>query len=320
MQMPITREFVVDTIGKCLRQQERIMYLEAAVNYAGATIVADVNGTIQIFNPAAEEMFGIARDLVEDHDNIFHLLEGALASEDGRTDGLRIKDMLVKGKRIRNIRILLSTFDNRRVPALLTINYMLDQSRKQVGIVAQLTDNSEVERLTVIDHLTGLFNKAHFERLLTSEYARMERCQVPSLSLLFLDIDDFGQINKKLGHDVGDLVLKAVAKIIEASIRTADTACRFGGEEICVILPVTGFDDAKRAAARVCDNIRNMRVDLGDGRADVRVTASVGVSTHYSRTAPRSTAQNLLLEADAAMRFAKRSGKDRYAVSDGHAK
>lgn len=303
-------DFVRDTIGRVHRQQEQILFLTAAVESTwDAMIVSDSTGMVRIFNKGAEELFQIERGTFEDVDNVFHLLEDTLVGEAERLDGARVQELLVNDRPIRNARVTIKTFDGRTVPSLLTMNYMLDSERNRIGIVTVIKDNSEVENLTVTDHLTGLFNRSYFDRTLKMEYERLRRSHMPMLSLVFLDVDDFGKFNKTHGHHVGDMVLQTVANVLKEAIRAVDSACRYGGEEFAVILPATGRQGAMLTGRRICDLIRDQNIALPDGKGKVRVTASVGMNTHGTKT--RGGWEGLLRDADEAMREAKKAGKNR---------
>ncbi len=303
-------KFIEETIGRVHRQQEQILFLTAAVeSTSDAMIVSDASGTVKIFNRGSEEMFQIDRGNLEGSENIFHLLEDTLVAETGRYDGTRVKLMLVRGEHIRNVRVTVKAFDGRLIPSLLTMNYMFDSGGKSIGIVTVIKDNSVVENLTVTDHLMGVFNRSYFDRTIALEYERLKRAHMPMLSLIFLDIDDFGKFNKTWGHHIGDLVLKKVADVVRNTVRNVDSVCRYGGEEIVVILPATGRQGAALTGRRICEFIREARIILPEGQGMARVTASVGMNTHGTKS--RGGWEALLHDADEAMREAKRAGKNR---------
>jgi two-component system, cell cycle response regulator len=161
-----------------------------------------------------------------------------------------------------------------------------------------------VESLAVIDSLTGLFNRRRFETLLNGEFKRARRYSTP-LSCMMIDIDHFKEINDAFGHQTGDLVLRDVAKLIQAGIREIDSAARWGGEEFVVLHPNTVKNNAMPAAARILDSVNHH--DFGDmgGR---RVTVSIGIADISSPTI--GTTDNLIHAADLAMYEAKKKGRN----------
>jgi diguanylate cyclase (GGDEF)-like protein len=149
------------------------------------------------------------------------------------------------------------------------------------------------------DELTGISNRRPFERLLDREWALAVKKQKP-LGLIFLDIDDFGAINKRFGHLTGDEVLKMLARQIRLSIRKADLLARWGGEEFVVLLPETDAAQALQIAERVRSVIEEGVIRDRDWA--VSVTISTGVSTYPGRA---NSSVDLLRQAIEAQMTAK---------------
>lgn len=158
------------------------------------------------------------------------------------------------------------------------------------------------------DRLTGLYTRTTFEEVLSREIARAKRYET-ELSILFLDLDDFKNINDTFGHLAGDLVLTDVGRIIKNEIRAEDSAARFGGEEFVVILPQTGKVDALVLGERIRSKIEAMDIEYDD--KNIRVTISGGLA-NYPIDAQSET--NLLKYADSALYRAKKFGKNNIAV------
>lgn len=162
----------------------------------------------------------------------------------------------------------------------------------------------QVVELTIHDPLTGVLNISAFEKSVDNEIERMKRYEsLAPMCILFIDIDDFKNINDKHGHRMGDQVLQSVAHVLAASIRRVDSVGRLGGDEFAVLLPSTTADSAKMVAARI-----------EKGTADVcsiPVTLSIGIGCFP--TPPRSTDIALRL-ADKAMYKSKADGKHRSTV------
>jgi diguanylate cyclase (GGDEF)-like protein len=160
------------------------------------------------------------------------------------------------------------------------------------------------------DALTGLPNRRMLDERLHEEFERALR-HGTELSLVLLDVDDFKQINDRYGHQCGDEVLRAVAQVLAASVRSSDLAGRFGGEEFAVVLSGTGAPGAARVAEQIRSGLENLDVAALPGER-VRVTASFGVS---ALSDARSVAQ-LVERADRRLYAAKRAGKNRVVMAE----
>lgn len=166
--------------------------------------------------------------------------------------------------------------------------------------------HGELERLSVTDRLTELYNHGYFQQRLDEEFKRSQRFG-HVMSLIMLDIDDFKQFNDTHGHPKGDTILKAVSTVIREQLREMDIAARYGGEEFVIVLPETELEGALAVAERVRAGVAAIRVpDLVENNAVT--TVSVGVSSFPMHA---ESSLRLLESADAAMYRAKRSGKNR---------
>jgi diguanylate cyclase (GGDEF)-like protein len=159
------------------------------------------------------------------------------------------------------------------------------------------------------DKLTGLYNRQYFDKIagLELDKARSGR---KHLSVLFIDIDHFKQINDKYGHKTGDDILKAIAWLIQESCRKTDIVARYGGEEIVVILPNTVTQDA----ARIGEEIREIIAKQTERKLHIGVTVSIGVAAFPDDGASLSV---ILEEADKALYEAKGKGRNRVCTSHG---
>jgi len=166
--------------------------------------------------------------------------------------------------------------------------------------------HGELERLSVTDRLTELYNHGYFQQRLEEEFKRSQRFG-HTMSLIMLDIDDFKLFNDTHGHPKGDTILKAVSAVIRAQLREMDIAARYGGEEFVIVLPETELDGAIAVAERVRVGVEAIRTE-GLGDKTVVATISVGVAAFPEHAA---SALRLLESADAAMYRAKRGGKNR---------
>lgn len=166
-----------------------------------------------------------------------------------------------------------------------------------------------VNRQAVTDELTGLSNRRRFQETMATEVERAKRFG-SELGLVMLDIDDFKAVNDTWGHQMGDQVLREVARILRASSREIDEPARYGGEELAVVLPGTDLDGAHQLAERVREGVEALRLPvIGDETAEpLRVTASFGAA---ALPASADDARGLVAAADEALYQAKRAGKNR---------
>jgi diguanylate cyclase (GGDEF)-like protein len=169
----------------------------------------------------------------------------------------------------------------------------------------------KAEALSVTDDLTRLYNPRYLNLVLRREAKRASRSGRP-LSLLFIDLDGFKNVNTRHGHLAGSQALVEAAAIIRGSARETDVVARFGGDEFSVILPDTGREGAVAVAERVRDRLRAFRFLAGEGLS-VHLTASIGVATLPDAA---GSAEELLRAADQAMYRVKDAGKDGIHIAE----
>lgn len=167
-------------------------------------------------------------------------------------------------------------------------------------------DEEELQRLATRDDLTGLYNQRAFYAVLADELVRAQRFNRP-VSLLLLDIDHFKRVNDTHGHQAGDAVLKGVSELLGRQARAIDRVCRYGGEEITVILPESDLEAAANMAERMRAAVEAQPFDIEAG-APISITVSIGIA---SFPAQADNAQVLIAAADAAMYTAKQGGRNR---------
>ncbi|MFC4707820.1 sensor domain-containing diguanylate cyclase [Paraburkholderia caffeinitolerans] len=175
------------------------------------------------------------------------------------------------------------------------------------GLRARLRAESELERLSVTDALTGLANRRALDLQFVNEWNRARRAGEP-LSVLFIDIDRFKLFNDFYGHAVGDEVLAAVAHAIQASMhRKTDMVARYGGEEFAVVLSNTPPDGALNIAEQIRANVQRLGIAHGHSEHG-SVTVSVGCATCTPRES--TGAHALLRAADEELYAAKQAGRN----------
>ena len=162
--------------------------------------------------------------------------------------------------------------------------------------------------LSMTDELTALFNKRYLASKLAGEVDYAHRTGHP-LSLVIMDVDDFKLFNDAYGHPEGDKVLKGLASVILESVRETDSACRYGGEEFCVIIPGIPVGIAARVAERVRVGFERLRFNPAEG-----VTVGSTISLGLAELAGGEGSEGLLKRADEALYQAKWQGKNRVVV------
>jgi len=165
--------------------------------------------------------------------------------------------------------------------------------------------------LAVTDGLTGLHNRRYLDSHLKMLFTRAQ-ARGKSLSVCITDIDRFKQVNDTYGHDAGDEVLKEFATRVRSTVRGADLACRYGGEEFVVVMPDTAPDVAALIAERLRSIIESRPFVLKGAGLSLDITASMGIATACRGV---QTPEQLLKQADLALYQAKRDGRNRVVAA-----
>ena len=201
--------------------------------------------------------------------------------------------------------------DGTEFPCEITISKIIVNSRPEfTAIIRDISERAkllnELEHAAITDSLTGLYNRRYLEQevakslITTARYNR-------SLSVLFLDLDDFKKINDQYGHDVGDEVLRVFSKTLLDSFRECDTVARFGGEEFICLLPETDIN----AAFDIADRCRKIVESLSISKPNhVKFTVSIGISTYEAG----DNQDTLFHRCDQAVYAAKAAGKNNCKV------
>lgn len=164
----------------------------------------------------------------------------------------------------------------------------------------------QLQKMALTDALTGLGNRATFDISIKQAAARTQRSGT-TFSLLMIDLDHFKQFNDNFGHQAGDDVLKQVAKVIKDSARESDICCRYGGEELAVILPDTDAENAQVLATRIHSQIARLSRNMRYKDTPITVSIGIGSSNRYNSSHPRG----IIEEADRALYQAKEKGRNR---------
>lgn len=181
---------------------------------------------------------------------------------------------------------------------------LIDYARKLTAL------NAELERRATTDELTGLPNRRAFFDVARRELSRHQRFGEPCMALM-LDIDHFKSVNDTHGHDIGDLVLRAVAERLRDSVRKSDCPARLGGEEFALLMPNTDVAGGEVVAERMAATVREAPVPTPAG--PLRVTATLGLTAMSARD---QSVEEMLKRADEALYDGKRAGRDRVVRRD----
>lgn len=167
---------------------------------------------------------------------------------------------------------------------------------------------TEKEFMSVLDGLTGLYNRRQFEIGLEQEHNRTKR-HPSDFSLAILDIDFFKKVNDTYGHQYGDYVLKTVADLMKQAFRKTDLLYRYGGEELIMIMPETNIEGAIIPVQRLRRMVEEYPFEYNNVKA--KVTVSIGLTMNYQQF---NTAADILKSADDSLYKAKESGRNRVVL------
>ena len=172
--------------------------------------------------------------------------------------------------------------------------------------LANLKLHEALQQQSIRDTLTGLFNRRYLEESLEREINRAERKQ-QSLGIIMIDVDHFKRFNDTFGHEAGDTVLRELGVFLRSHTRASDIACRYGGEELTLILPEASLEATRERAEAIREgvkhlNLQNRRQSLGS------ITLSIGVAIFPTHGL---TGSAVIRSADAALYRAKQQGRDR---------
>jgi diguanylate cyclase (GGDEF)-like protein/PAS domain S-box-containing protein len=162
-----------------------------------------------------------------------------------------------------------------------------------------------MQQLAMTDDLTGLYNRRGLLELGQREVQRAHRFD-RSLTLIWMDVDHFKDINDAFGHEKGNEVLRKVIERCKQEVREIDIFSRYGGDEFIIILPETGLEGGVQVAERLCELAR--KIDVSSFLGDIHVTASFGVAMLGEKVTDLNA---LMMQADQAMYAAKQAGRDR---------
>jgi len=187
-----------------------------------------------------------------------------------------------------------------RINRVIRERSLLDQRDKMI---------EELQRLSIEDQLTGLYNSRHLFDQLDKEIKRADRYS-HRISLMFVDVDDFKSINDTHGHMIGDKILMLIANRLKSCLRSNDTAYRFAGDEFTIMLPETTLGEARIVADRILAKFSNGSLIINEKEIQ-KITLSIGITEHKLH----ESVEQLLHRADVAMYEAKQCEGNSVAIA-----
>lgn len=188
---------------------------------------------------------------------------------------------------------------------------LVTDAAERIGLsLANLNLLNTIKNMSILDALTGLYNRRYMEESLEREIYRARRKDAP-LGVVMLDIDHFKQFNDHYGHEAGDDILREIGALLQRNIRGSDIACRYGGEEFILILPEATLEMTRLRAEQLREAIKHIHVQHGSQSLGT-VTLSFGVAAFPDRG---STVDDIVKMADTALYKAKAEGRNRVCVA-----
>ncbi len=275
-----------------------------------AILMMDPKGRISYWNPAATTIFGYTETEAVGQD--LHRLIAPPRYHEAHYAAFPLFQREGRGTAVgETLDLEAMRKDGKEIAVQLSLSSVhMEGAWHAVGIIRDVTERKEAEekirQMAYYDALTGLPNRTLFSDRLNTALARARRDKT-MVGVAMLDLDKFKDVNDTLGHDLGDLLLKATAQRLSAALRKSDTVARFGGDEFVLILP--DLSEVATATAVVQRIIDGFREPFVVDTHTLAVTTSIGVAIYPVD----GTDKNLLLKnADIAMYKAKQAGRNRY--------
>jgi diguanylate cyclase (GGDEF)-like protein/PAS domain S-box-containing protein len=303
---------VVTDVSELHRRRQQVdearAWLDASVSMSPAAIVVmDREWRVQLWNPAAERMFGLRESEVR----------GTVAPHipvERRDAFAELVDrMILGGETLVEHEETRVGRDGQTQEVSVASSVMFDENGEVTGLMGLITDISarkESERrlrqLALSDPLTGLANRNLVNQRIDAAVTALDSGS-PGVAVLLLDLDGFKSVNDSFGHAVGDELLLAVARRLRSCLRDGDIAARLGGDEFALLLEHIDSTETVAVGRRV---LETLSAPFSLRRGQVVVTASVGVV----HAAEQLSGHDLLRDADVAMYKAKADGKNRLVV------
>ena len=285
-------------------------WLSAIVEFSDdAMLSKDLNGTILSWNKGAERLYGFTKEEVIGRSVKF------LFPTEKQHEFDEIMQKIERGESSKQIDTSRVCKDGRVIPVSVTSSPIKNLRGTVVGVSTTARDitvqkslEEKLRDLAEHDALTGLCSQNIFHDRLTQAFAFAKRHK-SYLAILFIDLDDFKQINDSYGHAIGDLVLRAAAKKIQACTREADSLARLGGDEFgLLLLEMNDENGAIKVAQKI---IHHFSKGVVINNQKIKLTLSIGISIYPGDGFEE---QALIRKADEAMYYVKKQGKNNYKL------
>ncbi|KQN70439.1 response regulator receiver modulated diguanylate cyclase [Duganella sp. Leaf61] len=292
-------------------QEEQAERLRTIVNnMAEGLLIIEADGRIQFTNPACDKYLGYRENALAGS-HISDLLNPLVAQE--YLDYFsRYADAPDVAHHHGTREVIIRHRNGSSVCMDLTLTPMYLRQPLFIGLLHDITHHKQSEdalqRAAMVDPLTKIANRRHFDSFLEKEWQRSMRSGQP-LSLVVLDVDHFKLYNDTLGHPAGDACLQQVAQAIAShAMRTTDLAARYGGEEFVLLFAETPADAARTLAEAIRAHIEALQIPHPRSTTSAWLTVSIGVATILPHQLDNT--ESLFVAADRAMYVAKENGRN----------
>jgi diguanylate cyclase len=310
---------VIATLTDITEQKTAELHQRALITTMSEGLVYQkADGTITTCNAAAEEILGLSRDQMTGRTSLDPRWRAV--HEDGSDFSGETHPAMVTlhtGKAQTNVVMGVHKPEGQLTWILINAQPIHSSSNSSPdGVVCTFTDitqrkalEDKLRQAALYDALTGLATRTLFMERLTQAMSYAKRSQQKDFAVLFIDLDNFKQVNDSLGHQAGDELLINVAKRLQSNVRETDTVARFGGDEFVVLLArLASPHQASYFAKRI---LEHLHFDVPTLEGGIHVSGSIGIAVYDPRF---STAEELLASADKAMYHAKASGKGQATI------
>lgn len=293
-------------------------YKDLVDNLYDGVYFVDRERVITYWNQGAERITGYEARCVIGHSCRDNLLNHLTASGVLLCEGQCPLVACMQEGKVHEAEVFLHHADGHRLPVLVRASPLRDASGSIIGAVEIFSDNTglvtvrnklrEVRQVTRTDMLTGLCNRRYLQRQLRIALMDFQQ-EEGAVGLLFIDIDNFKQINDIHGHEAGDKVLRMVSNTLHGALRTTDVLGRWGGEEfLAIINTLVSLDALRFISEKLITLVELSRLDLPN--TSLTVTISVGATLFR----PDDTPDSIISRADALMYKSKGEGRNRVSV------
>jgi len=277
---------------------------------------------IIFWSKGAERITGYSSDEVLNrhcHDNI--LVHTDVLGKNLCFDGCPLQKCIETGERQEAREILLKRKDGERVAVYVRASVLqVGEERYGVEVFGELQSvagSALAERLkelsdtSIVDQLTGLYNRRYIDTILDHQYGLFKR-HFQRFGLVMIDVDKFQNINDSFGHLAGDEALKLVASVVQRSMRSMDFLARFGGDEFIIVCPLIELEGVEKLSGRIVELVHHSVLSSPESQKNViKVSVSVGGSMVDYKD---KSAADVIARANEALSRVKRDGGDWYAL------